>query len=178
MGAIERVLRQIRNHLTGLSVSQRVALGLCVAIIVGSTAWLLQWSGQKTAIPLLDQDFSSDELASAQSQLDDMGVDYKVVGSRIHVYATARERRQILAKLVRRGGLPKNTEVGFQEILSETSVLASNSEREKLWTLALSNELSETFGLIEGVAKAQVFIDKREKRRFRGASIAPTASVS
>ena len=55
MGGLERILNQIREHLSGLSISQRLALVLCAAIVVGSTFWLLQWSGQKTAIPLLER---------------------------------------------------------------------------------------------------------------------------
>ena len=137
MGGLERVVKQIGEHLSGLSVSQRLVLGLCVVIVGGSTVWLLQWSGKREAIPLLNQDFTQEELAAAQAQLDDMGVAHKVVGSRIQVYVRPEERRQILAKLVRGGGLPKDTTVGFQEILADTSPLVSNAQREKMWTLAL-----------------------------------------
>jgi flagellar biosynthesis/type III secretory pathway M-ring protein FliF/YscJ len=177
MDFLQRILTQVRAHLDSLGQTQRFAIVLSAVLVAVATGWLLNWAGSREAIPLLNQDFTDEELAEIQTHLDDMGVDYHVVGSRVMVEATRDERRTLQAKMMQRGAFPEDTSVGFLEMLTESSPLISNEQNRQRFNFALQNELGRTFGRMSGVERCTVFISGEMKRRVGGPSIMPTATV-
>ena len=69
MEFLRKLFVQTSTHLKGLSVSQQLAIGSCVALVVVSTLWLVSWAGSPVMVPLLDQPMDADELAAIQQRL-------------------------------------------------------------------------------------------------------------
>ena len=46
MEFLRRLAISTRDQLSGLTVSQRLVIGLCAVLVAGSMAWLMHWAGQ------------------------------------------------------------------------------------------------------------------------------------
>jgi len=175
MEFLKKLLTQTGAHLSGLNTSQRLAIGLCVVIVVGALLWLWQWSAQQALVPLLDQPFTADELQKAANRLDELGASYEIRGDRIYVAATDRERLQ--GRLLEAQALPVDTSIGFAKLMEEHSPWLSQREADRRWNVALANELAKRLRMFSGIKQAWVHIDNRRERHLRGQSVMPSAVV-
>ena len=66
MERLRQLLSNISAQLSVLTVSQRLAVGLCAALVAGSLLWLLQWSTSPEMVPLVTHDFSYEQLDAAE----------------------------------------------------------------------------------------------------------------
>ena len=85
MERLRRLLAHIGAQLRVLSVSQRVAVGLCAALAAVSVLWLMQWSTQPDMVPLVRHEFGFDDLDAAEAALRSNGIPFQVRGTRIYV---------------------------------------------------------------------------------------------
>ena len=69
MERLRQLLTDISVHLGVLTISQRIAIGLCAALAAGSLLWLLQWSTTPEMVPLVMRKFSYEELDAAEQYL-------------------------------------------------------------------------------------------------------------
>jgi len=166
---------QVAAHLRGMSASQKLAIGLCVALMAVSLGWLVHWAGAPARVPLLDQPFTQQELAAVEAQLRASGADYEIVGDRVLVKPDDRPR--LLASLQQSSALPSDTSLGFAKLLAEENVWRSKDDNRRRWNLALSNELSQVLRQFNGVSDAQVFIDKPVSHGLGRDARVPQASV-
>ena len=79
MDRLRQWSNQISAQLSVLTVSQRLAIGLCAALVAGSLLWLLQWSTTPELVPLITQEFTFDELEAAEQSLSSNGIRYEVL---------------------------------------------------------------------------------------------------
>ncbi len=175
MDYFRRLFIQTRQHLKGLSLSQRLAIGACVGLIGVSLLLLVNWAKSPELVPLLDQPMTAEELVPIQQRLDIAGVPYEVTGDVIRVPAESRLR--LIAMLGQNNVLPKDISIGFNRILEDSSPWSSMEEQGRLWSLALSNELAGVLREFDGIESARVFIDKTTKRTIGAAPVTPTASI-
>jgi len=176
MDFLKKMMTQTGGHLRGLNTSQRIAMALCALIIVVCVVWMVQWSGRRTYEPLVYRDLTEEELASVRAKLEEWRIDYRAEDGRIMVPPNT--RHDLTARLLESETLPAGSTLGFAELISSESPWLSEAEKERRWTLALSNELASTLSRMAGVRKARVFIDNRQKRVFGGGSVQPSAVVS
>lgn len=175
MEFLRKLFVQTQGHLRGLSVSQRLAIGSCVALIVVALLWMVNWASAPERVPLLDQSLTAEEMGRIQDRLSALGVDHKVSGDLILVPAASRAR--LLAQLEQGNLLPRDISLGFANLMEQSSPWLSQDEQHFRRSVALSNELSAVVGQFEGVQSARVFIDRSMKRMVGRPSVAPTASV-
>lgn len=176
MEFLRKLIVQTQSHLKGLSLSQRLAIGSCVALIVAAMLLLVNWAQEPDYIALLDQPMSQDELTAIQADLDSQGVKYQLVGDRIMV--PAGDQYRLKGRLAERQLLPSDTSIGFSKIIEENNAFLSADQQNRRWTLALSNELARTLGNFSWIDSARVFINDTHKRRVGGPSLQPSASVN
>lgn len=177
MERLRQLLSQIGAQLGVLSVSQRVAIGLCAAMVVGSLAWLVQWSVQPDMVPLLTHDFSYDQLDAAEQALRTNGVTYRIVeGTRIYVRAA--ERHNALRLLNTADALPEGSLFDMATVVTESSPFQAPEARRYAQTYAKGNELAKIIATSPAVTKASVLLNPVTKRRLGGGSDVPTASVT
>ena len=175
MGFLKQTLLQVQEHLKGLSLSQRVAIALCVGLIAVSMAWLMHWSVTPDMVALLDQSFKPQELSSAQRELDRLNVPYKVSGDRILVPADKRD--WLLARLQESEALPSDMSIGFAKLMESQSIFVSYDDAQWQRQVALGNELARVLKKFTDVRGASVFIDRPVKRGFGENRSEPKASV-
>ena len=176
MEFLRKLFLQTSQHLKGLTVSQRLAIGSCALLIVLALAWMMNWAGSPVMVPLLDQPIAGDELTAIQSKLDSLSVKYSVSGDRLLVPAA--DQYRLRAQLAEAKVLPRDTTIGFSKLIEKNSSPWLNmAEQDRRWALALSNELGQVLREFQGVAEARVFIDKTMKRTIGQPPVTPTASV-
>jgi flagellar M-ring protein FliF len=175
MEFLRKLLLQTQTHLKGLGLSQRLAIGSCLALIVVALLWLTEWAAKPELVPLLDQPMSAQELAPIQQRLDAQNATYKVSGSLIMVSAESRAR--LLAQLGQQRALPNDISIGFAKLMEDSSPWLSMEEQGRRWSVARSNELSRVLREFDGVQDARVLVDEKTRRTFGQAATTPTASV-
>ncbi len=176
MEFLRKLLVQTQEHLKGLSVSQRLAIGSCVALIAVALLWLVNWAQDPAMVPLLDQPMTDEEVAAITTELDSRGVEYQMSGSRVMVPAD--DRYSLKGCLAEQQLLPSDTSIGFAKIIENNNAFLSADQQNRRWTLALSNELARTLANFSWIRSARVFINDAQKRRISGPSIRPSASVN
>ncbi|NOT02164.1 MAG: hypothetical protein HOP29_16260, partial [Phycisphaerales bacterium] len=173
MEALKRIIERINTQLSDLTASQRLAIGLCVVVIVGSFVWLMRWSAEPEYVRLLEEPLSVDQMAVARQSLAEGR--YKIVGD--HVFVRPDERHELFWKLQAAGALPADTSVTFAKLIEDDSPFRPESENHFRRRVALQNELAKVIMSSRMVKSAGVFITDNTDRRMQAASNVPTASI-
>ncbi len=176
MEALRRSILQIRQQLEVLTTSQKVAIALCAALVAGSLIWLVQYSTAPEMVPVLAQDLTLDQLDTALQTLKSQGIRAKQVGNRVYVPPLDRDRA--LLELSRAEALPKDTSLGFAELIADSDPFRPSDENKWRRQVALGNELARIISSGKDVRQARVIIQDKTQRRLGGlGNIRPTASV-
>ncbi|MCH8251766.1 MAG: hypothetical protein IID36_04875 [Planctomycetes bacterium] len=176
MDRLRQLIAQINAQLSVLNTSQRVALGLCAALIVVSILWLLQWSTAPDMVPIVSQKMTYDQLDAAEEALDAKGATYEVRGNRI--FARSVDKHDLIRVLHTGGALPEGAPFDINKMLADESPFQSPEARRRNYWIALGNEFAKVIATYNGVRTAHVFITAKSKRRLGAPNVVPTASVS
>lgn len=175
MEFLRKLILQTKNHLGGLTLSQRLAIGACAGLVALSIFWLVSWTGTAQMVPLFNQSITAEELGPIRQQLDSSGVKYRISGDRVLVPPDSVLGLQ--AQLAQSNALPRDISITFDHIIQSSSPFHSRDEQDWRRNIALANELSLRLRHFRGVRDARVFIDKNTKRTIGSSPIVPTASV-
>jgi flagellar M-ring protein FliF len=176
MERLRQAVAKIGAQLSVLTISQRIAIGLCAALAAGSLLWLLQWSTSPQMVPLVTHDFSYEELDAAEQSLRANGIPYIIRGAR--VYVRPADRHNTLRLLHSDEALPEGSLFDMASVVTETNPFQSPSEREFAQNYAKGNELAKIIATSPAVRQASVIINPVTKRRLGGIADTPTASVA
>lgn len=176
MERFRQLLDQISAKLAVLSASQRIAIGLSAALVAFSVLWLLQWSTTPEMVPLVTQDFTYDQLDSAEAALKANGVRYQVAGTRLLVHAD--DRHNALRLLHSADALPEGSLFDMAAMVAEQNPFQAPEAREYAQNYAKGNELARIISTAPFVKQASVILNPKSKRRLGGQSDEPTASVA
>lgn len=174
MDRLRLLLNQIGAQLGVLTVSQRIAIGLCAALVAGSLLWLMQWSTTAEMVPLVKYDFSFDQLDNAEKSLG--SIRYERRGMRLYVKAT--DKHNALRLVHQADALPEGSLFDMESVVTDTNPFQSPEARAYAQTYAKGNELAKIISTSPVVAKASVILNPVTKRRLGGISDVPTASVT
>ncbi len=176
MDRIRQLLNHINAQLSVLTVSQRLAIGLCAALVVVSFLWLLQWSTSPQMVPVVTHDFSFDELDAAEQALRTNGVRFEVRGARLYVSPGERHNAQRLVHSA--GALPEGSLFDMEAVVTDSNPFQSPEARSYAQNYAKGNELAKIIATSPFVTSAAVIINPVTKRRLGGRTDVPTASVT
>lgn len=176
MERLRQLIAYINAQLSGLNVSQRLAIGLCAALIGGSLLWLLQWSATPETTALVSHDFSYAELDAAEAALNANGIRFDARGTRIFV--RQKDRHNALRVLHGAGALPDGSLFDMESVVTNSNPFQSPGAREYAQNYAKGNELAKIITTSPAVRAASVIVNPRTKRRLGGNSDIPTASVT
>ncbi len=176
MDRLRQLLNAISTQLSVLTVSQRLAIGLCAALVAGSLLWLVQWSTTPELVQLVTHDFSYDELDAAEQSLKANNVPYDIRGSKVYVRAS--ERHNALRLIHAADALPEGSLFDMEAVVTDTNPFQSPEARAYAQTYAKGNELAKIIVTSPAVNKAAVIINPVTKRRLGGVTDVPTASVT
>ena len=176
MDRLRQLLSYIGAQMSVLTFSQRLAIGLCAALVVVSLLWLLQWSTTPELVPLANYEFSFEELQAAEDALEENGAPYSVRGTR--VYVRAQDRHNLLRVLHGAGALPEGSLYDMASVVADDNPFQSPGQRQFAQNYAKGNELAKIIATSPFVRKAAVLINNKRTRRLGGQSDVPTASVN
>ncbi|MDX2199280.1 MAG: hypothetical protein SF069_09965 [Phycisphaerae bacterium] len=175
MDFLQRILGGISKGFEQLNASQRVAMLLGAVLVAGSLAWLAQWAAKPELTPLLQGRLSSEDIAGVRSGLEAMGETYEVRGDTVYVSGAANQHA-ILAQLQQMNKLPTDISSSFAALIKQSNPFVSQAESDRLWTVALQEELQKTLGLYNGVEKAKVFLNLNAERRGFSRNTPPSSA--
>ena len=176
MDRLRQLLSYINAQMSVLTLSQRLAIGLCAALVVVSLLWLLQWSTEPDRVPLVNYEFSFEELQAAEDSLRENGAEYTVRGTRI--YVRAQDRHNLLRVLHGADALPEGSLFDMASVVADDNPFQSPEQRRFAQNYAKGNELAKIIATSPFVRKAAVLINDKRTRRLGGQSDVPTASVN
>jgi flagellar biosynthesis/type III secretory pathway M-ring protein FliF/YscJ len=176
MDRLRQLLNGITAQLSVLTVSQRVAVGLCAAMIAGSLLWLLQWSTAPELVPVVNYEFTYDELDAAEEALSGKGLTYDIRGSR--VYVRPADRHNALRLLYSGQALPDGSLFDMEAVVTDPNPFISPEARRTAETYAKGNELAKIIATYPFVRKASVMLNEKMRRRIGARADVPTASVA
>lgn len=175
MDSLKQMIGQIAERYRLLDTSQKVAIGLCVIVIIGSMMSLLQWSAKPELVPIMAKDFTFDQMDSAEEALRAAGVKFQRVGRRLMVYEA--DRYNAVRVLNKADALPEDFEFGFAKLMEADSTFQQSSVLEHQRQVALGYELANVIASSPSVEHAFVLIQQQNKRTIGQARVRPSASV-
>lgn len=176
MERLRQLLNQIMQQMSVLSVSQRVAIGLCAALAAFSVLWLVQWSTAPQMVPLVGTEFTYDSLDAAEAALKSSGIDYQVVGTRFLVKPA--DRYNALRVVYAANALPEGSLFDMASVVNDPNPFQSPEAREYAQNYAKGNELAKIIATYPFVRKASVLLNPKSKRRLGQPGDEPSASVA
>jgi len=176
MDRLRRLFEYINAQMSVLTVSQRIAIGMCAALLAGSLLWLLQWSAAPDMPPLLAHEFSLDELSAAEAALESSGLPFEIRGTRIYVRTA--DRHNLLRVLHAGDALPQGSLFDMQAVVHDENPFRSPEALAYAQNYAKGNELAKIIATYPFVKKASVLINPSTKRRLGAAADVPSASVT
>jgi flagellar biosynthesis/type III secretory pathway M-ring protein FliF/YscJ len=175
MERLRQLLKQIQAQLGVLTTSQRVAIGLCAALIAGSILWLLQWSVEPEYVPLVKDDIPIEQVEPAEEALRGAGLNYELRGQRVYVRAEDKPNAQ---RLLHKAGVVTGSQIfDMEDLMTQSSPFESPEARQTKAMYALGNTLGQIIGTSPAIESARVVVNSKTKRRIGGPSDVPTASV-
>lgn len=176
MDRLRQLIRQINAQLSVLTVSQRLAIGLCAALAVVSLLWLLQWSSVPDLVPVVTGGFDFDELSTARQQLAAQGIHHEPRG--LGIYVRVSDRRNALRVVNEADALPEGSLFDMEAVVQDGNPFQSPQARAYAQTYAKGNELAKIIATSPFVKKASVVLNPATKRRLGERSDVSTASVT
>lgn len=176
MERLRLLIANINTRLSVLNVSQRLAIGLCAALIAGSLLWLIQWSAAPERVAVLNRDFTFAELDAAEAALKSSGLDYRIHGTRVFVRAA--DRHNALRLIHSAGALPEGSLFDMDAVVTNQNPFQAPEARAFAQNYAKGNELAKIIATSPFVQQAAVIINPKTKRRLGGHTDVPTASVA
>ncbi len=176
MDRLRLLIANINARMSVLTVSQRLAIGLCTALIAGSILWLLQWSTTPELVPLVKSDLTFTELDAAEAALKANGIDHRIYGTRVFVQAA--DRHNALRLIHSAGALPEGSLFDMEAVVNSQNPFQAPEARAFAQNYAKGNELAKIIVSSSIVKKASVMINPKTKRRLGGRTDVPTASVT
>lgn len=173
MEALSRLVTKINATLSDLTASQRLAIGLCAVVIMGSFLWLVRWSTEPEYVRLLDQKMSMEDLQAASDALPEGK--YRIAGE--YILVSPSDKHELIWELQRKGAMPEDTSISFRSIIDDSSPFQPEGENKFRRLVALQNELARVIASSKMIQSAEVFITDTTKRRISGPNITATASV-
>ncbi|MFZ4573325.1 MAG: flagellar M-ring protein FliF C-terminal domain-containing protein [Phycisphaerales bacterium] len=176
MEQLRRVFATIAKHLSGLNPTQKLLIGSLAVILVMTLFLVSQYAAAPTRVAPIPN-LAPAELDRAASRLRLAGVTSYLEGGKLLV--GAQDELQARAALLEDGFVgPGDKALLFENVLQRQSWTNSRQQNDKLYQVALQNELSRCLAVLENVKSAQVMMDLPQAAGFGPRAKAPTAAVT
>jgi flagellar M-ring protein FliF len=172
---LRQLLAGIGKSLSALTLTQRLLIGALVTIAGLVLLVTVMISARPVMVELMPG-ATQEELTRAQAALDQAGITTSSSAGKLLVRTEDQYRAR--ARLAEGGALPGNTALLFDSLIAQQNWMASKSEHDRNYNIALQNELARTILSFRGIERASVFIDAPEPIGLGMAYRKPTAAVN
>ena len=175
MDALKDQFERIRQQLAGLTASQRMVVGMLVAVMAVTILYWGKYAGSPEMVSVTDQPLSDEDAGPINNRLSMAGITHTFTGGKVLVPSD--RKAEVLADLIYAQELPHDTHWAFDEMTAkELTPFASDTERGAVYNHATEMEVSGLIRRWPGVADARVVINNKNDMRI-GESIPPSATV-
>jgi flagellar biosynthesis/type III secretory pathway M-ring protein FliF/YscJ len=177
MDFLKAQAQKIREQLAGLTPSQRMLAGSLVVIMLMTLIYWSRYASTAEMQDVLGQDMTPEDIANVSRLIESRGIEHKTVGNRIQVPAD--RRLEVLGILTFEGAGPRDTSVGFDDIIAKMdSPWNTHVKEDQMFTRAKEALLGQVLRTWQGVRDAQVIINNVTRRAFGDEAVAPSATVN
>ncbi|MFU8828859.1 MAG: hypothetical protein ACNA8P_05420 [Phycisphaerales bacterium] len=174
MEQFRRAQATIQKYLSMLTVSQKLLIGSLVVVML-MTLFVVHQYASESDFQELAPGATPAEIQTIAAHLQSSGQVYREVDGKILVPASA--QRRVFNSLVDSGKAPADNRIYFDNLIEKQSWTQNYQQNEQLATIARQNELARSVVAMNGVSKAQVFLDVPKRRGIGVVDRTPTASV-
>jgi flagellar M-ring protein FliF len=174
MEQFQRAQATIQKYLGMLTVSQKLLIASLVVVML-MTLFVVQQYASEAEYQELAPGATAAELQTISAHLQATGQEYKELDGRLMVPTSS--QRRVFASLVESGKAPADNRIYFDNLIDKQSWTQNYQQNEQLATIARQNELARSIVAMNGVNKAQVFLDVPKRRGIGVVDRTPTASV-
>ncbi len=176
MGQFREMLATIQKHLGGLSASSKLLIASLAVIMVMSLGYVAIYSSRSKFVELMPG-VPAAEQASAATYLRTVNLPVEVSADG-KVMVPAEVQAQARAALGEGGKLPSDKAGMFEQILTKQHWINSREQNERLFLLALQNQLAQDIAQFRGIKSATVILDIPEPAGLGRAVKRATASAT
>lgn len=172
--ALSGPLERIRSALSGISLGQKVVIGLLgVGLVLGGFVFY-RWITAPTYAPLFSN-LASTDASAIVDELNAAGVSYELADGGGTIMVPNGQVYDLRLSMSGKG-LPAGNDTGYA-LLDEQGITTSEFQQQVTYQRALQDELSATLESLEGVRTAVVHVALPEEEVFASDEAEPTASV-
>lgn len=175
MEFLRKYLTQIKAQLTGLTLSQRLLIGLLVLLMIGTVFFAVTFSAKPEMVVLIPQPMSSEEINRAEMALKSK-YSYVVQGDRIMVPAD--KAYQIRGELFAAQALPKDTTQAFARLMEDSDYLRPEASNQRRWDYARQETLAKILRNFPYIEDANVIISKGDRAGLGRDAVPSSATVT
>lgn len=176
MGQFREMLATIQKHLGGLSASSKLLIASLVVIMLMSLGYVAIYSSKSKFVELLPG-MPAAEQAKAAAYLRNVNMQVEV-GTDGKVMVPADSQAQARAALGESGKLSGDKSAMFELILDKQHWINSREQNERLFLVALQNQLAQDIAQFKGVKSATVILDIPEAAGLGRAVKKPSGAVT
>lgn len=157
-----------------LNGSQKLALGVALLLLVLVAVVIAKTAGAPQYVQLYGN-LTSEDAATVVQKLQEMKVNYRLVGGGNSIEVPTQRADEIRLSLASEG-LPRGGNVGF-ELFDKAQIGQSEFGERLNYIRALQGELARTISQLNSVRSARVHLALPEERLYSAEEKKPTASV-
>ncbi len=175
MDRLRQSMSTIQASLGGLSASQKMLMVMLAAVLGLTLLVVSQFAGRAEYVEFL-ADASPEERNAALVSLRSVGYPVKQDANG-KVLVKPEDATVMMARLAEQGKLPSNTSDILDRIAAAPTWLSTRDDKRAAMARARAAELSRWIGAMQGIEKAQVFLDVPEAIGIGVPARTPRASV-
>ncbi|HVT82747.1 MAG TPA: hypothetical protein VHM90_19070 [Phycisphaerae bacterium] len=175
MELIRKYFVQIKSQLVGLTISQKLLIGLLAVVMVATIFFTVVWSAKPQMVPVIPQAMTAEDIAKAQATLATNKHQYQIVGDKILVPAD--DLYAIRGELMTADALPKNLATAFAAMIREASPFTTDAMNTRAWNNALQMELTRWLQSFPYVQTGNVIVNMGQQSALGRPAIVSSAAV-
>lgn len=175
MDFFKKYLTQIRTQLAGLTISQRLLIGMLIVVMVATIFFTVTFSAKPEMVTLIPQAMSAEEINRVEMFLKGK-YDYAVAGDKVMV--PAEKAYAIRGELFAAQALPKDTTAAFAEIIKANNLFKTNEMSAREWNYATQEVLTRMLKYFPYIEDGTVIIARGEKAGIGREAVPSSASVT
>ncbi len=175
MEFFSKYVSQIRAQLAGLTMSQKLLIGLLIVVMIGVIFGVVVSSAKPEMVVLIPQAMAPDEINRVVMYLKGK-YEYQVEADKVLV--PSEKAYAIRGELFAAQALPKDTTVAFAELIKSNTLWDTNEQQSRKWNYATQEVLTKMLRYFPYIEDGTVVIARGEKQGIGRDAIPSSASVT
>ena len=175
MELIRRYFAQIKAQLAGLTISQRLLIGLLALVMVATVFFTVMFSAKPQLVPLISRPMTAEEISTTEMALKGK-YDYQISGDRVLV--PVEKAFEIRGDLMATGSYPKGGDSPLTRQANNAPLFLPDSEVARAWLVAKQNELTQYLQGFPYIDDGRVIIDLGKEPALGRQGSPPTSTVN